>query len=144
MKLLILNGPNLNLLGKREVNIYGNQSFDDYFIKIQKKYPEIDMEYYQSNSEGKIIDKIHETGFDFDGIILNAGAYTHTSVAIADAISGITTPVVEVHISNVFKRESFRHHSFISPVCKGTIAGFGLKSYDLAVESFLNEQVKEN
>lgn len=139
MKLLILNGPNLNLLGKREVNIYGSKSFEDYFNDLKNKYSNIDLFYYQSNCEGKLIDKIHEVGFDFDGIILNAGAYTHTSVAIADAIAGITTPVIEVHISNVFKRESFRHHSFISPVCKGTIAGFGLKSYQLAIESFIND-----
>ncbi len=141
MKLLILNGPNLNLLGKREVNIYGNQSFEDYLNDLKKKFPMVELHYFQSNSEGKLIDKIHEVGFSFDGIILNAGAYTHTSVAIADAIAGITTPVIEVHISNVFKRESFRHHSFISPVCKGVIAGFGLDSYLLAIQNFINNSI---
>ncbi|MGJ8745028.1 type II 3-dehydroquinate dehydratase [Polaribacter sp.] len=137
MKLLILNGPNLNLLGKREPEIYGSETFEDYFETLQKKYNNISLEYFQSNSEGKIIDKLHQIGFTYDGVVLNAGAYTHTSVAIADAISGITTPVVEVHISNVHKRESFRHHSYLSPVCKGVILGFGLKSYNLGIESFL-------
>ncbi len=136
MKLLVLNGPNLNLLGKREPEIYGSQSFEDYFKQLKVKYPSIELTYFQSNSEGALVDKIHEVGFSYDGIVLNAGAYTHTSVAIADAISGITTPVVEVHISNVHKRESFRHNSFLSPVCKGVVLGFGLKSYDLAIESF--------
>ncbi len=139
MKLLILNGPNLNLLGKREVNIYGNRSFDDYFNEIKNKYLNIELFYFQSNCEGEIIDKLHEVGFSYDGIIINAGAYTHTSIAIADAISGITTPVIEVHISNVFKRETYRHHSYISPVCIGTIAGFGLDSYKLALDSFMKE-----
>jgi len=138
MKLLILNGPNLNLLGKREVNIYGNKSFEDYFEELKKQHKDIELFYFQSNCEGNLIDKIHEVGFSFDAIILNAGAYTHTSIALADAISGITTPVIEVHISNVFKRESFRHHSYISPVCIGTIAGFGLDSYNLAIQSVLN------
>ncbi len=142
MKLLILNGPNLNLLGKREVNIYGNKSFEDYFEILKKKYGHINLTYYQSNSEGKLIDKIHEVGFSYDGIVFNAGAYTHTSLALADAISGITTPVIEVHISNVFKRESFRHHSYLSPVCKGTIAGFGLNSYELAIQNFIFENKK--
>ncbi len=137
MKLLILNGPNLNLLGKREVNIYGDQSFEDYFSSLKNKFSTIELAYYQSNSEGKLIDKIHEVGYTYDGIVFNAGAYTHTSVAIADAISGITTPVIEVHISNVFKREQFRHHSYLSPVCIGTIAGFGLNSYELAIQSFI-------
>ncbi|AUC22782.1 type II 3-dehydroquinate dehydratase [Polaribacter sejongensis] len=137
MKLLILNGPNLNLLGKREPEIYGLETFEDYFRKLQLKYKNVELDYFQSNSEGAIIDKLHEVGFSYDGIVLNAGAYTHTSVAIADAISGITTPVVEVHISNVHQRETFRHHSFLSAVCKGVILGFGLKSYDLGVESFL-------
>ncbi|MDN3618949.1 type II 3-dehydroquinate dehydratase [Polaribacter undariae] len=137
MKLLILNGPNLNLLGKREPEIYGSETFEDYFRKLQLKYKNVELDYFQSNSEGAIIDKLHEVGFSYDGIVINAGAYTHTSVAIADAISGITTPVVEVHISNVHQRETFRHHSFLSPVCKGVILGFGLKSYDLGVESFL-------
>ncbi len=137
MKLLVLNGPNLNLLGKREVNIYGNESFEDYFKILKNKYDSIELTYFQSNSEGQLIDKIHEVGFSYDGIVFNAGAYTHTSVALADAISGITTPVVEVHISNVFKRESFRHHSYLSPVCAGTIVGFGLHSYELAIQSFI-------
>ena len=137
MKLLILNGPNLNLLGKREVDIYGNQSFEDYFKTLEDNFQDIELIYFQSNSEGAIIDKLHEVGFSYDGIIINAGGYTHTSVAIADAIAGITTPVIEVHISNIYKRESFRHHSYISPVCKGSIAGFGLHSYNLAIESFL-------
>ncbi len=142
MKLLILNGPNLNLLGKREVNIYGNQSFEDYFEVLKNKYDRINFTYYQSNSEGKLIDKIHEVGFSYDGIVFNAGAYTHTSLALADAISGVTTPVIEVHISNVFKRETFRHHSYLSPVCKGTIAGFGLNSYELAIQNFIFENKK--
>ena len=139
MKLLILNGPNLNLLGKREVSIYGNQSFEDYFSKLKNNFTDIELLYYQSNSEGALVDKLHEVGFSFDGIICNAGAYTHTSVALADAISGINTPVIEVHISNIFKRESFRHHSYLSPVCIGTIAGFGLDSYRLAINAFINK-----
>lgn len=137
MKILILNGPNLNLLGKREPEIYGSQTFEDYFSVLKKKYNSIELEYFQSNSEGELIDKIHEVGFSYDGIVMNAGAYTHTSVAIADAISGVTTPLVEVHISNTHKREAFRHKSFLSPVCKGVILGFGLKSYDLGIESFI-------
>jgi len=136
MKLLILNGPNLNLLGKREPEIYGTETFEEYFSVLKNKYSNINLEYFQSNSEGAIIDKLHEVGFSYDGIILNAGAYTHTSVAIADAVSGVTTPVVEVHISNVHQRENFRHKSFLSPVCKGVIIGFGLKSYELGIESF--------
>lgn len=139
MALLIINGPNLNLLGKREKNIYGDQSFDDYFSELQREYAETDLIYFQSNSESEIIDKIHEVGFDIDGIIINAGAYTHTSVAIRDAIAGITSPVIEVHISNVHTREGFRHKSYISAVCKGVIAGFGLDSYRLAIEHFLND-----
>ena len=137
MKLLILNGPNLNLLGKREPEIYGSDSFEDYLDTLQKKYNSINIEYFQSNIEGEIIDKLHEVGFHFDGIILNAAAYTHTSVGIADAVKGIKTPVVEVHISNVHSREEFRHVSFIAPNTKGVITGFGLKSYNLAIESFL-------
>ena len=136
MKILILNGPNLNLLGKREPEIYGNQSFQDYFNELKLSFNEIDLEYYQSNVEGELINKIHEVGFSYDAIIFNAGAYTHTSVAIGDAIKGIETPVIEVHISNVHSRENFRHTSYIAPYCKGTIAGFGLKSYDLAIQSF--------
>ena len=136
MKLIIINGPNLNLLGKRETSIYGNQSFEDYFEELKSKYKGIKLEYYQSNIEGELIDKLHEVGFSYDGIILNAGAYTHTSIGIGDAIKGINTPVVEVHISNTFSRESFRHESFISPNAKGVVLGFGLNSYELALNSF--------
>ena len=138
MKILIINGPNLNLLGVREKNIYGDQSFETYLAQLRKRYPAIDIEYFQSNGEGAIIDKIHEVGFSFDGIILNAGGYTHTSVAICDAIKAITTPVVEVHISNIFSREEFRHTSFIAPNAKGSIMGFGLDSYRLAIESLIH------
>ena len=137
MKILILNGPNLNLLGKREPEIYGSLTFEAYFKTLKTNFPTIELQYFQSNIEGEIIDKLHEVGFSFDGVILNAGAYTHTSVAIGDAIKGIKAPVVEVHISNVHAREDFRHISFIAPNAKGVIAGFGLKSYDLALESFL-------
>ena len=136
MKLIIINGLNLNLLGKRETSIYGNQSFEDYFEELKSKYKGIKLEYYQSNIEGELIDKLHEVGFSYDGIIINAGAYTHTSVGIGDAIKGINTPVVEVHISNTFSRESFRHESFISPNAKGVVLGFGLNSYELALNSF--------
>lgn len=136
-RIQIINGPNLNLLGKREPGIYGHQSFEDYLKEVRAAFPELEITCFQSNSEGAIIDKLHETGFSADGIVLNAGAYTHTSVAIADAISAITTPVIEVHISNVFSREPFRHHSWLSPVCKGCIVGFGLESYRLALLSFL-------
>ncbi len=137
MKLIIINGPNLNLLGKREPKIYGSQTFDQYFKELQLRFKNVELAYYQSNIEGELIDKLHEVGFDFDGIILNAAAYTHTSVGIGDAIKGIETPVVEVHISNVHAREDFRHKSFISPNAKGVIFGFGLKGYDLAIHSFL-------
>ena len=137
MKIIIINGPNLNLLGKREPNIYGTDSFEDYFESLQHKYSTIDFFYFQSNIEGEIIDKLHEVGFNYDGIILNAAAYTHTSVGIGDAVKRIETPVVEVHISNVHAREEFRHQSFIAANAKGVIAGFGLKSYELAVQSFL-------
>jgi len=137
MKLIIINGPNLNLLGKREPEIYGSQTFDQYFRELQLRFKNVELAYYQSNIEGELIDKLHEVGFDFDGIILNAAAYTHTSVGIGDAIKGIETPVVEVHISNVHAREDFRHKSFISPNAKGVIFGFGLKGYDLAIHSFL-------
>lgn len=140
MKIVIINGPNLNLLGKREPSVYGNETFETFFSDLKTEFPDIEFTYYQSNHEGSIIDKIHETGFDFDGIILNAGAYTHTSIAIADAISAINTPVVEVHISNVFKREPFRHHSYLSAVAKGTICGFGLNSYKLAVFSLITDK----
>jgi 3-dehydroquinate dehydratase-2 len=138
MALLIINGPNLNLLGKREKNIYGNQSFGEYLAELQNKYPTLQLDYFQSNSEAEIIDKIHEVGFEIEGIIINAGAFTHTSVAIRDAIASVTSPVVEVHISNVHAREEFRHNSYLSAVCKGVIVGFGLDSYRLAVEHFQN------
>ncbi len=137
MKIIIINGPNLNLLGKREPEVYGNQLFEDYFKSLQIKFPAIELSYYQSNIEGELINKIHQVGFTFDGIILNAGGYTHTSVAIGDAIKSITTPVVEVHISNTFSRETFRHQSFISPNAKGVIVGFGLQSYELGVLSLI-------
>ena len=137
MKILIINGPNLNLLGKREPEIYGNLTFNEYFHGLKTKYPNVELEYFQSNIEGEIIDKLHEVGFLNDGVILNAGAYTHTSIAIGDAIKGIETPVIEVHISNVHSREDFRHVSYIAPNAKGVIAGFGLQSYELAIESFL-------
>lgn len=136
-KIQIINGPNLNLLGKREPTVYGNTSFEGYLNELRVKYPACEISYFQSNMEGEIINKIHEAGFDFDGIILNAGAYTHTSIALHDAIKAVTTPVVEVHISNVHARESFRHVSMISAACKGVILGFGLNSYRLAMESFL-------
>ncbi|MBD0852028.1 type II 3-dehydroquinate dehydratase [Maribacter arenosus] len=136
MRIMIINGPNLNLLGKREPEVYGSTTFETYFKQLQKKFPKVTLEYYQSNIEGELIDKLHEVGFTYDGIILNAGAYTHTSIGIGDAIKGVTTPVVEVHISNTFGREAFRHLSYISPVAKGVILGFGLPSYDLAVQSF--------
>lgn len=136
-KLIIINGPNLNLLGKREPNIYGSLTFREFFDQVKEKYPKVDLSYYQSNIEGELIDKLHEVGFSYDGIILNAGAYTHTSIGIGDAIKGIETPVVEVHISNTFGREEFRHQSFISPNAKGVILGFGLQSYELAIQSFV-------
>lgn len=136
-KLIIINGPNLNLLGTRETKIYGNLSFTEFLTSIKDKYPNVSIDYFQSNIEGEIIDKLHEVGFDYDGIILNAAAYTHTSIGIGDAIKAITTAVVEVHISNTFSREEFRHQSFISPNAKGVILGFGLQSYELALQSFL-------
>jgi len=135
-KIIIINGPNLNLLGKREPGVYGSKSFEEYFSELKSKFSDMELSYYQTNSEGLIIDKLHEAGFTFDGIVLNAGAYTHTSLAIADAVRAISTPVVEVHISNVFKREEYRHHSFLSEACRGCIIGFGLDSYKLAMESF--------
>lgn len=137
MKILILNGPNLNLLGKREPEIYGNQTFEGFFEELKTKFNNVHLEYYQSNIEGELIDKLQEVGFSYDGIILNAGAYTHTSIGIGDCIKAITTPVVEVHISNTFSREEFRHQSYISPNAKGVILGFGMKSYELALMSFL-------
>ena len=136
MKIIIINGPNLNLLGKREPEIYGSHSFEDYFKELQNKFSALDLYYFQSNIEGEIIDKLHEVGFGYDGIILNAAAYTHTSVGIGDAVKAVSTPVIEVHISNVHTREEFRHHSYIAANAKGIIVGFGLKSYDLAVKSF--------
>lgn len=137
MKLIIINGPNLNLLGKREPEIYGSTTFEEFFRKLQLKFKNVELAYYQSNIEGELIDKLHEVGFNYDGIILNAAAYTHTSVGIGDAIKSIETPVVELHISNIHAREEFRHQSFIAPNAKGVIFGFGLKGYELAVQSFL-------
>ena len=137
MKICIINGPNLNLLGKREPEIYGSQTFEDYLAILKSKFPEVKLTYFQSNIEGELIGKIQELGFSYDGIILNAGAYTHTSIGIGDAIKAITTPVVEVHISNTFSRETFRHQSYISGNAKGVILGFGMKSYELAIQSFL-------
>ncbi len=137
MRIAIINGPNLNLLGLRETSIYGSESFESYFEKLRNEFPEIEFTYFQSNVEGEIVSKIHEYGFSWDGIIINAGAYTHTSVAIRDAIAGVKTVVVEVHISNTLTREDFRHKSLIGPVCKGCIMGFGLESYRLAILSFV-------
>lgn len=139
MQILILNGPNLNLLGIREPEVYGTETFNDYFNQLRERYPEIRLEYYQSNIEGVLIDKIHEVGFTYDGIILNAGAYTHTSVALADAVSAVNSPVVEVHISNTARREAFRHISYLTAVCRGVIMGFGLKSYELALQALINK-----
>lgn len=137
MKLIIINGPNLNLLGKREPEVYGSTTFANYFKQLQQKFPQTELEYFQSNIEGELIGKIQEVGFHYDGIILNAAAYTHTSVGIGDAVKAVETPVVEVHISNTHKREEYRHVSYISPGAKGVILGFGLQSYDLAIQSFL-------
>ncbi len=137
MKLIIINGPNLNLLGKREPEIYGSKTFEDFFKDLKSKFNNIELSYFQSNIEGEIIDKLHEVGFNYDGIILNAAAYTHTSVGIGDAVKGIETPVIELHISNVHAREEFRHQSFIAPNAKGVIFGFGLKGYELAIQSFI-------
>ena len=137
MKIQIINGPNLNLLGQREPGIYGSESFDSYLKALRAKYPEVQIDYFQSNHEGDLIDCIHACGFEVDGIVLNAGAYTHTSLALHDALRAVKAPAVEVHISNVHAREEFRHHSFISPACRGVIAGFGLDSYRLAVEALL-------
>ena len=138
MKIIIINGPNLNLLGKRETSIYGSMSFNKYFEKLENEFPEIELHYYQSNVEGEIINKLHEVGFSYDGIILNAGGYTHTSVSITDAVNAISAPVVEVHISNIFAREDFRHISLIAPNTKGSVVGFGLDSYRLALLSFIS------
>lgn len=137
MKIIIINGPNLNLLGKRENDIYGSETFTDFFENLRKKFPKVSLSHYQSNIEGEIIDKLQETGYSYDGIILNAAAYTHTSVGIGDAVRAIETPVVEVHISNTFSREDFRHKSYVSPNSKGVIVGFGLQSYELAVQSLI-------
>lgn len=143
MRIQIINGPNINLLGKREPSIYGAVSFDTYLNTLKNSYPDISFSYYQSNIEGELINKIHEIGFDFDGIILNAGAYTHTSIALQDAIRAITAPVIEVHISNVHKREEFRHKSMISCACIGVICGFGLNSYRLGVEALIDRTQQE-
>lgn len=137
MNIIIINGPNLNLLGKREPDVYGTTSFELFFEELKKKYPTLNLSFFQSNIEGELIDKIQEVGFTYDGIILNAAAYTHTSIGIGDAVKAIATPVIEVHISNTFSRETFRHQSYISPNAKGIIIGFGLKSYELAIQSFL-------
>jgi 3-dehydroquinate dehydratase-2 len=142
MKIQIINGPNLNLLGKREPSVYGNQSFEDYFTELKQRFPTVKLHYYQSNVEGELVNKIQEVGFSFEGIILNAGAYTHTSVAIHDAIGGIKTPVAEVHISNVYAREEFRHKSIITSKCVGIISGFGMESYALALHYFINKPAK--
>jgi 3-dehydroquinate dehydratase-2 len=139
MKLIIINGPNLNLLGTREPDTYGKQNFEDYFSKLQLQFREVELSYFQSNIEGELIDEIQKADKEFDGIILNAAAYTHTSIGIGDAVKAIATPVVEVHISNTFSREKFRHKSYISPNAKGVIIGFGLQSYDLAISSFIKE-----
>ena len=136
-KIIIINGPNLNLLGKREPEIYGSESFEAYFKSLKEQFPNLELDYFQSNIEGALIDKLHEVGFSYDGIILNAAAYTHTSVGIGDAVKGISSPVIEVHISNTYSREEFRHQSFISPNANGVILGFGLKSYALALQTFL-------
>lgn len=142
MKIQIINGPNLNLLGKREPSVYGNASFEDFLVELKTRFPEIELQYYQSNVEGEIINKLHAVGFSFDGIILNAGAYTHTSVAIHDAIGAIKTKTIEVHISNVYAREEFRHKSLITSKCTGLITGFGMESYALALQYFKNTSVK--
>ena len=138
-KIIIINGPNLNLLGKREPEIYGAQTFENYFDSLVEQYPQVSLSYFQSNHEGVLIDKLHEVGFDYDGVILNGGAYTHTSIAIADAIGAISTPVVEVHISNVHAREAFRHHSYFSEKCVGVIVGLGLKGYELGLQGLLDK-----
>lgn len=142
MKILIVNGPNLNLLGRREPGIYGNSSFDDYLPCLRRRFPDVEIDYFQSNVEGLLIDRMQQDGFSCDGIVLNAGAYTHTSVALHDCIRSLSAPVVEVHISNVHAREDFRHRSMISSACKGVICGFGLDSYRLAVEALVNEELR--
>lgn len=142
MKIQIINGPNLNLLGKRETSIYGNQSFEQFLDQLKARFPTVELSYYQSNVEGEIVNKLHEVGFSFGGIIINAGAYTHTSVAIHDAIGGITTPVVEVHISNVYAREEFRHKSLITSKCAGMLTGFGMEGYAMALAFLINREKK--
>lgn len=137
LKIAIINGPNLNLLGIREKEVYGTESFENYFKELTSKFPSVELTYFQSNVEGELINKLHETGFSYDGIILNAGAYTHTSVAIADAVAGINTPVIEVHISNIFAREDYRHVSYLGKHCMGSISGFGLKGYEMALAVFM-------
>ena len=137
-----MNGPNLNLLGVREPGIYGSSSFESYLPKLRERYPEVEIEYYQSNVEGEMINKLQEVGFTYDGIVLNAGAYTHTSIALHDCIRSLRSPVIEVHISNVHTREEFRHHSYLSPACKGVICGFGLDSYRLAVEALVFDKIE--
>ena len=137
MKILIINGPNLNLLGTREPEVYGSKNFEQYLAELKAKHPSVQLDYFQSNVEGEIINKLHAAGKNFNGIILNAGAYTHTSIAIADAVAGISCPVIEVHISNIFAREDFRHVSYLGRHCKGSVSGFGLKGYELALQSFL-------
>ena len=144
MKILILNGPNLNLLGKREPEIYGSQTFEDFFeSSLLAKFPELDLTYFQSNHEGALLDKLHEVGFDYDGIVFNPGAYTHTSIALRDAIAGITTPVLEVHISNIAEREDFRQISYVKDVCVGTISGMGLEGYEVSIDELINHIQRE-
>ncbi|MCQ2300343.1 MAG: type II 3-dehydroquinate dehydratase [Bacteroidales bacterium] len=144
MKIAIINGPNLNLLGRREPSIYGNQSFEDYLLSLRPFFPEVEIDYYQSNVEGELINKIHDVGFSYDGIVLNAGGYSHTSVAIRDAVASVKTPTIEVHISNIYAREEFRHHSLLSPVCRAVVCGMGMEGYRYAVMSFLQESVSDN
>ncbi len=138
MKFIIINGPNLNLLGKREPEIYGSTTFEDYLIELRSRYPQIEIEYYQSNHEGAIIDKLHDIGFSYDGIVINGGAYTHTSIAIADALGAIATPAVEIHISDIHAREEFRKHSYFTPKCVGFFTGHGLKGYDMSIEKLID------
>ncbi|MFI5164418.1 MAG: type II 3-dehydroquinate dehydratase [Bacteroidia bacterium] len=144
MKILIINGPNLNLLGTREPDVYGNQTFEEYLVELKKKYPKVHIDYFQSNVEGAIINELHRADKKYEGIVLNAGAYTHTSLAIADAVAAITTQIVEVHISNIFAREDFRHVSYLGKHCKGSVSGFGLKSYEIALQSFFVEKLSFN
>ena len=143
LKIAIINGPNLNLLGKREPGIYGNQTFESYYETLKEKYPDVEFEYYQSNHEGSLIDKIQEMGFEYEGIVLNAGGYTHTSIALADCIRAVSTPVIEVHISDISKRESFRQISMIEPACKATFAGFGMDSYRRGIDALLEMAIKK-